>query len=307
MSLDEVAHDGQADAEPALRAIDRLPLLDEQIEDVRQHLGRDANAGVTHAQDHFMVDGLAADGNVPSRRGVLGGVGEQVRNHLAEPRDVGIHQQAASRHLDRQRVISLLEQRARHFDGLRDDFRNLDEIGFQFDLAARDPRHVEKIVDQPRQVGDLAFDHGAGALGFLGPLQLHQLQRGDNGRQRIAKLVPQHGEELVLRAIGALRRPAQPVHLGQRLMRLDQVAHANEQVLFGERLDDEVLRAVIEELDLQLVVGLGREEQDRRLAELRQRAQLRDHLVAAHVRHHDVRDDQVGPEPQRLFETLTSI
>ncbi len=68
VALDEVAHDGQADAEPALRAIDRLSLLDEQIEDVRQHVGRDANAGVAHAQDHFIVDGLAADGNVPARR-----------------------------------------------------------------------------------------------------------------------------------------------------------------------------------------------------------------------------------------------
>ena len=43
-------------------------------------------------------------------------------------------------------------------------------------------------------------------LGAVAPAQSHQLQRGQNRRQRISQLVPQHGEEFVFRAIGRLRQ-----------------------------------------------------------------------------------------------------
>ena len=41
VQLDERAHDRQAEAETALRTVERLPLLDEQVEDRGQHLGRE--------------------------------------------------------------------------------------------------------------------------------------------------------------------------------------------------------------------------------------------------------------------------
>ena len=42
MQLDEAADDGEPDAEPALRTTDFG--LREEVEDMRQHLGRDSNA-----------------------------------------------------------------------------------------------------------------------------------------------------------------------------------------------------------------------------------------------------------------------
>ena len=86
-----------------------------------------------------------------------------------------------------------------------------------------------------------------------------------------------------------------------------EVADADPQVALRERLDDEVLGAVIEELHHQLLVGLGREQQDGRVLQLRARPHLRDHLDAAHVRHHDVRDDDHRIEAERLLDPLAAV
>ena len=53
-------------------------------------------------------------------------------------------------HVDTQIVALLLEQRARHLDRARDDVGDLDGLAPQLDLAARDPRHVEQVVDEAR-------------------------------------------------------------------------------------------------------------------------------------------------------------
>ena len=62
-------------------------------------------------------------------------------------------------------------------------------------------------------MGDLALDDvplvGAGSVGA----QRHQVQRGDNRRQRIAQLMAEHREEFVLRAVRA-------AGLAQRRLRL---------------------------------------------------------------------------------------
>ena len=52
---------------------------------------------------------------------------------------------------------------------------------------------------------DLAADHGLFALGGRILPRLHHVQRADDGRQRVAQLVAEHGEEFVLGARGVLR------------------------------------------------------------------------------------------------------
>ena len=61
----------------------------------------------------------------------------------------------------------LLEQRAGQLDGPRHHLAS--SIGAQLEphLAARDPRDVEQVVDQPHQVPHLALDDGALALAAL--------------------------------------------------------------------------------------------------------------------------------------------
>ena len=49
--------------------------------------------------------------------------------------------------------------------------------------------------------------------------QLHQLQRGQDRRERIAQLVAEHGQELVLGAVRRLRLGAQARVLGRCRLR----------------------------------------------------------------------------------------
>ena len=96
VQLDEAAHDREPEAEAAVRAIERLPLLREQVEDVRQH---------RRARCRCRCRARADRRSSPSRRratamlaaglGVLGGVGQQVRDHLREARRVAVDDQAA--------------------------------------------------------------------------------------------------------------------------------------------------------------------------------------------------------------------
>ena len=76
-------------------------------------------------------------------------------------------------------------------------------LASQFDLAARDARDVQQIVDQPCQVIHLPLDDGrrAGA-GLVAVRRVEQRQRVADRRQRVAQLVREDGDELVLAMVG---------------------------------------------------------------------------------------------------------
>ena len=73
----------------------------------------------------------------------------------------------------------------------------------ELDLSSRDPRHVEQVIDQPRQVIDLAVDdiHGPVEL-VLGVGERGHLDGPIDRGQRIPQLMRQHCQEFVLAAVG---------------------------------------------------------------------------------------------------------
>ena len=88
---------------------------------------------------------------------------------------------------------------------------HLHALGAQRDLAAADARDVEQVVDQPRHVPDLAAQHRARARRYHRVVRPHlqELERGEHGRERVAQLVRQHGQELVLAPVRLLRLAVQ--------------------------------------------------------------------------------------------------
>jgi hypothetical protein len=74
VQFDQSLRDGQADAEPALRAIERLIALHEEVEDVRQDLRVDAGAFVTDADPHDAVNQGGSYVNACAFGRELGGV-----------------------------------------------------------------------------------------------------------------------------------------------------------------------------------------------------------------------------------------
>jgi hypothetical protein len=175
---------------------------------VREHLSADAAAGVGHVEHDLAAVPAGGERDAPPGVRVGGRVGEQVGDDLAEPERIGVDQEAGGRHLHGERVRPPLHQGARDLEGSGHHGGELDELPAQLDLAAGDPRHVHQVVDQPPHVLCLAADDRALPQGTGIRAVVHQLEGGGDGRERVAQLVAEHREELVLAPIG-LGEPAQ--------------------------------------------------------------------------------------------------
>ena len=214
--LQQPAHQGEPDPETAVRVMRVAVELGEQVEDPGQHLRGNADAVVAHPD--FDLRPLAADAetDAPSPLGVFGRVAQDVAQGLREPQRVGVDPERRIGNLGRELVPALLYQGLHDLDGARDQRRKLDRLARQVDLAARDARHIEQVVDQSREVRELPLDHVARPaqlwVGYR--LHAHELYGTQNRRQRIAQLVREHREELVLVAVRLLQRLFRPGPLG---------------------------------------------------------------------------------------------
>ena len=85
----------------------------------------------------------------------------------------------------------------------------------EFDLAARDPAHVEQVVDKPRQLPDLTLHDFRRRAQRIAPVP--GKPEGSRGvadrRERIAQLMRQHREELVLATVGIRQIRGQPAEV----------------------------------------------------------------------------------------------
>ena len=114
----------------------------------------------------------------------------------------------SGRQVDRELVLLGVEQRARRFHRDADDGLEVDVVLLELELAARDARHVEQVVEQQRHALHLARDDFAAplALAVVGRVRIEDAHGVANGRERIAQLVRQRGEELVLAPVGLEQR-----------------------------------------------------------------------------------------------------
>ena len=90
VQLDQAAHQRETDAQSALRAVDGVLGLDEQIEDAREQLAIDAGAFVRD-REHGLT-ALGGDGHVHRllRRGELQGVGDEIADDLLDAHGIAV-------------------------------------------------------------------------------------------------------------------------------------------------------------------------------------------------------------------------
>ena len=84
MGLDQVTGDSQPDAATAASARARFIHPVKAGEDIRQVLGRDADAGIGDSNAHFFFLLLGYDAHFALSRGILQGVACQVEQHLVD-------------------------------------------------------------------------------------------------------------------------------------------------------------------------------------------------------------------------------
>ena len=96
--------------------------------------------------------------------------------------------------------------------GALDQCRQAELLGLDHHLALHDARDVQQVVDEPRHVIGLPADHIAGPVhrGLRDVVALHDVHGVADRRQRVAQLVGQHRQELVLAPVGLLHGRVQP-------------------------------------------------------------------------------------------------
>ncbi len=91
MHFNQPPHHREADAKAALLAIQRPFHLREQIEDPQQHVARDADARVGHANHRVRRAGLHLHADFTTVVGVLRGVVNEIAGNLRESGDIAVH------------------------------------------------------------------------------------------------------------------------------------------------------------------------------------------------------------------------
>nr|GEU28581.1 hypothetical protein [Tanacetum cinerariifolium] len=194
----------QAETQAALGPVRVAVGLGEQFEHAAAQLGRHADAVVADDDAHHVAVRLHAQPEQAARRRVLGRVAQHIDQHLHQPFMVAHHLQRFFRQHQLETVLLGLHHRFRLFDGVRHDGGHRQRRARDGDQAARHARHVQQVVDQARHVVHLAHHDAGRAVHRLGRgvAAAQQLGAGADGRERVAQLVRQHGQEFILALVG---------------------------------------------------------------------------------------------------------
>ena len=205
VKLDEPLDQGQADPEAAAAAIQGALALDEQVEDAREELGTYAHAAVLHPKHRPGSLAPDLDVNRAACGRVAEGVLHEIEYHLLDPRGVAVDPHGLTGQGDG--MITDLAGRAQCGQRVIGGFVEVEGAAVELDLARHDPPDVEEVVDQSSELLHLAGDDLAGVRGgdavrIIDAVQdVHGIA---DGPQRVAELVTQHGQELVLETVGRL-------------------------------------------------------------------------------------------------------
>jgi hypothetical protein len=102
--------------------------LYEQVEDVRQQVGRDSDSLVLHAHHHLIPLALGGEPNPAHALGELGRVREQVADDLREPGWVSVQPQGFRREANYAFLALSVEDRLGRFDGMGDHRRQVNGL-----------------------------------------------------------------------------------------------------------------------------------------------------------------------------------
>ena len=211
MQLDNTPRQREAEAETAAFAFGSLLRLEEELENARCGVRVHARAVVAHREFDRVRARIDAHIDAASDDRVLYGVRHEIAHDLHDARAVGVHPggSALQPHLSAGRDAGGGERP----QGLVDCRKHVDRATLQRNLARNGAPHVEQVLDDAGQVRRLSRDHVLGELPLriVRPRALQQVYCVRDRGQRVAELVAEHREKLVLRA-------ARLRDLGERLL-----------------------------------------------------------------------------------------
>ncbi|MDQ3330834.1 MAG: hypothetical protein M3552_09300, partial [Planctomycetota bacterium] len=209
MHFQERFHERQADAQSAVRSVERLVHLREHLEDASQHLPRDARAVVDDRHSGISVFTFGCQPKMSLAPGIFGCVVQQVADNLNQTTAIAVDEDRLGRQVEGQLVTTRFDERPDSFDRLYDDVAEIEPLLTEFDLPASDPGHVEQVVDQPSHLSNLATHQGPHVVRFRTIVRDERpcLKRVAEGSERIPQFVRQRREKLIFAAVGLAEFP----------------------------------------------------------------------------------------------------
>ncbi len=216
VQLDQLPDQGQPDPQPPLGAVERAVRLGEQVED---------RAAAAPARCRSRCRGRGSGGLVlaagrpasirPPRLGVLGGVVQEVRKDLLQPGRVRLQRHGLiAGDSPTARGGGRLDQRPCGLDGAVDDRRAARHGSLRSWILPRLIRETSSRSSTSRvrcRTCRSATSRACSDVG-LSPSPRSMMQRVEDRRQRVAQLVGQHRQELVLAAVGLADLAVKPAH-----------------------------------------------------------------------------------------------
>jgi hypothetical protein len=149
MELDEPLDNREPEAQATVRPLERLAALHERREELWEHVRIDPYAAVTDVEHRRLAVPCERYGDAAPRRREFYRIGEQVAYHLHEARRVGDEPQRLARELQLERDPARFEAGRVIFDRVPRKVAEIDRFAMEIDPAARDPRDVQQVIDDP--------------------------------------------------------------------------------------------------------------------------------------------------------------
>ena len=147
---------------------------------------------------------MARQTNRATVLGELRGVVKQIGDHLDEPRGIDVQHAELLWKLDGELDVLCRDGGAVGVDGAVHEAVERRRLPLELNLSRRDPRDIQQVVDQADHVANLTIHHASDPFDRCRRVTRNpdQLQARSNRCQRIAKLMRQHRQELVLAPVG---------------------------------------------------------------------------------------------------------
>ena len=230
----------QADAQTAGRSIENVPFLVKHLEQVRERLGRDADPGVADAQYRVTAFHVRGHRDLSTARRELHRIVQHVREHLYEAGRIAVNPDRRRRRLHIESMLGSLCEGHRAFQRDLYQIRQPHTLAAEPDLVRRNPRHIEQVLDQADELFHLPLDDGACVRrDQRGDILLQPFQCESNRRQRIAQLVSERRQELVLALVRFDQRPLRALQFVDIRRRPDPAGRGTVAVQTRRRLNVE--------------------------------------------------------------------
>ena len=160
--------------------------LRERLENSHQVFGGNADAIVPHGQHRFGTALFERDGDAAARLGVLRRILDQIADDLAQSARITLDVHGRSRQHERHHVTSLLDERLERVHRVAGDRGHIEMFRPDLNQAVANARQVQEVVHE---------QFPGGRVRVALPQQVDGVC---DRRERVSKLMSQHGDELVL-------------------------------------------------------------------------------------------------------------